>query len=120
MLTQRFKPDDDRRESAFQNYAGMNPAFVGFLLVAGYFQLTEKLPRAVPKFATLATRRRSSSPPSRWRILADPIPAARRQPHNTAGAGRAYGAGGAGADYTRMLTHAEFSGHSRDRRASVR
>lgn len=41
MLTQRFNPDDPRRESAFLwNYAGMNLGFfLGFTL-AGYYQLT--------------------------------------------------------------------------------
>jgi proton-dependent oligopeptide transporter, POT family len=40
MLTQRFRPEDTRRESAFlYNYAGMNIGFfVGFTL-SGYFQL---------------------------------------------------------------------------------
>lgn len=42
MLTQRFSPEDDRRESAFfWNYAGMNMGFfIGFTL-AGVFQLQE-------------------------------------------------------------------------------
>lgn len=39
MLTQRFKPDDDRRESAFLwNYAGMNLGFFIGFSVAGYFE----------------------------------------------------------------------------------
>lgn len=43
MLTQRFKPEDTRRESAFLwNYAGMNIGFfVGFSL-SGYFQLSHE------------------------------------------------------------------------------
>lgn len=42
MLTQRFKPDDIRREGAFLwNYAGMNVGFFIGFSVAGQFQLTE-------------------------------------------------------------------------------
>ena len=42
MLTQRFKPDDERRESAFLwNYAGMNIGFFAGFAVAGHYQLTE-------------------------------------------------------------------------------
>lgn len=42
MLTQRFAPDDDRRESAFLwNYAGMNIGFFIGYAVAGYYQQTE-------------------------------------------------------------------------------
>lgn len=46
MLTQRFKPDDTRRETAFLfNYAGMNIGFfVGFTL-SGYFQLSHNYQR---------------------------------------------------------------------------
>lgn len=42
MLTQRFSPDDSRRETAFfMNYAGMNVGFfLGFTL-SGFFQLTQ-------------------------------------------------------------------------------
>ena len=40
MLTQRFKPEDTRRESAFLwNYAGMNLGFFIGFTVAGYYQL---------------------------------------------------------------------------------
>jgi POT family proton-dependent oligopeptide transporter len=39
MLTQRFKPEDDRRESAFLwNYAGMNLGFFIGFSTAGYFE----------------------------------------------------------------------------------
>ena len=39
MLTQRFKPEDDRRESAFLwNYAGMNLGFFIGFSAAGYFE----------------------------------------------------------------------------------
>lgn len=42
MLTQRFTPEDNRRESAFLwNYAGMNLGFFIGFSVSGYFQLTE-------------------------------------------------------------------------------
>jgi POT family proton-dependent oligopeptide transporter len=43
MLTQRFKPDDVRREAAFLwNYAGMNVGFFVGFTAAGHFQLTER------------------------------------------------------------------------------
>src|ERR1700757_2887036 len=42
MLTQRFTPEDPRREGAFLwNYAGMNVGFFVGFTVAGYFQATE-------------------------------------------------------------------------------
>jgi len=42
MLTQRFTPEDDRREAAFLwNYAGMNVGFFIGFTVAGVFQLSE-------------------------------------------------------------------------------
>ena len=42
MLTQRFSPDDERRESAFLwNYAGMNIGFFIGFAVAGYYQKSE-------------------------------------------------------------------------------
>ena len=42
MLTQRFTPEDPRREGAFLwNYAGMNVGFFVGFFVAGYFQGTE-------------------------------------------------------------------------------
>ena len=42
MLTQRFAPEDPRRESAFLwNYAGMNVGFFIGFTAAGYFQKTE-------------------------------------------------------------------------------
>jgi POT family proton-dependent oligopeptide transporter len=46
MLTQRFTPEDSRRESAFlMNYAGMNIGFfVGFSL-SGFFQLSQNYER---------------------------------------------------------------------------
>ncbi|HAT32745.1 MAG TPA: MFS transporter, partial [Janthinobacterium sp.] len=42
MLTQRFKPEDTRREAAFLwNYAGMNVGFFIGFTAAGHYQLTE-------------------------------------------------------------------------------
>jgi POT family proton-dependent oligopeptide transporter len=42
MLTQRFAPDDPRREGAFMwNYAGMNIGFFIGFTAAGYYQATE-------------------------------------------------------------------------------
>ncbi len=42
MLTQRFKPEDIRREGAFLwNYAGMNIGFFVGFTAAGHYQLTE-------------------------------------------------------------------------------
>src|SRR6185503_12932939 len=42
MLTQRFTPEDPRRESAFLwNYAGMNVGFFVGFTAAGYYQATE-------------------------------------------------------------------------------
>ena len=44
MLTQRFTPEDPRREGAFLwNYAGMNVGFFVGFTVAGYFQATREL-----------------------------------------------------------------------------
>lgn len=41
MLTQLFKPDDKRRETAFLwNYSGMNIGFFAGFSLSGYFQLT--------------------------------------------------------------------------------
>lgn len=43
MLTQRFEPEDERRESAFLwNYAGMNIGFFIGFTVAGHYQETER------------------------------------------------------------------------------
>ena len=104
MLTQRFKPDDDRRESAFLwNYAGMNLGFFVGFTVAGYFQLTENY-RALFLFATLGNAAAIIVAVCRWRILADlntPLHDASRSQPPLAHAGRVSGAGGAGADYPR-------------------
>ena len=46
MLTQRFTPEDERRESAFLwNYAGMNIGFFIGFTVAGHYQQTESYSR---------------------------------------------------------------------------
>lgn len=43
MLTQRFAPDDERRESAFLwNYAGMNIGFFIGFTIAGHYQKTDR------------------------------------------------------------------------------
>ena len=53
MLTQRFAPEDPRREGAFLwNYAGMNVGFFIGFAVAGYYQATESYGRLFV-FATL-------------------------------------------------------------------
>src|SRR5471030_630833 len=53
MLTQRFAPDDERREGAFLwNYAGMNVGFFIGFTVAGYFQQAENY-ASLFTFATL-------------------------------------------------------------------
>lgn len=71
MLTQRFAPDDDRRESAFLwNYAGMNLGFFIGFAVAGYFQLSENY-KALFLFATLGNVLAIIVTFTRWRILAD-------------------------------------------------
>lgn len=71
MLTQRFTPDDNRRESAFLwNYAGMNLGFFIGFTGAGYFQLTEHY-EALFLFATLGNAVAIVISLLRWRILAD-------------------------------------------------
>ncbi|AGB82808.1 amino acid/peptide transporter (peptide:H symporter) [Serratia sp. FGI94] len=71
MLTQRFKPEDDRRESAFLwNYAAMNLGFFVGFSAAGYFQLTENY-RALFLFATLGNAGAIIVAALRWRVLGD-------------------------------------------------
>ncbi len=71
MLTQRFAPDDHRRESAFLwNYAGMNLGFFIGFTVAGYFQLTEDY-RTLFLFATLGNIIAIIATFACWPILAD-------------------------------------------------
>src|SRR5213082_3870835 len=56
MLTQRFTPEDPRREGAFLwNYAGMNVGFFVGFSAAGYFQGTESY-ASLFIFATLGNR----------------------------------------------------------------
>ena len=53
MLTQRFAPEDNRREAAFLwNYAGMNVGFFIGFTVAGHYQLTGDYP-SLFRFATI-------------------------------------------------------------------
>lgn len=71
MLTQRFAPDDDRREGAFLwNYAGMNLGFFIGFSVAGYYQLTESY-RALFLFATMGNLVAVLITLFRWPVLAD-------------------------------------------------
>ena len=71
MLTQRFTPDDNRRESAFLwNYAGMNLGFFMGFTGAGYFQIGEHY-QALFLFATLGNIVAIAITLLRWRMLAD-------------------------------------------------
>ncbi|WP_240614057.1 peptide MFS transporter [Mixta theicola] len=71
MLTQRFAPDDQRRESAFLwNYAGMNLGFFIGFTGAGYFQLGEHY-QALFLFATVGNALAIIISLLRWKILAD-------------------------------------------------
>jgi len=71
MLTQRFAPEDSRRESAFLwNYAGMNLGFFIGFTGAGYFQLQEHY-QALFLFATLGNAVAIVVSLLRWKTLAD-------------------------------------------------
>src|ERR1700761_6121069 len=71
MLTQRFAPDDVRREGAFLwNYAGMNIGFFIGFTVAGYFQKTESS-ASLFTFATLGNFLAIVLAVSFWRVLKD-------------------------------------------------
>ncbi|WP_153006788.1 peptide MFS transporter [Aeromonas schubertii] len=71
MLTQRFTPDDHRRESAFLwNYAGMNLGFFIGFSVAGYFQLAADY-HSLFLFATLGNVIAIVATFACWPILAD-------------------------------------------------
>src|SRR5437762_12494845 len=71
MLTQRFTPEDPRREGAFLwNYAGMNVGFFIGFSVAGYFQATESY-ASLFIFATLGNFVAIILAVLTWRILAD-------------------------------------------------
>src|ERR1043165_1355863 len=71
MLTQRFAPDDLRREGAFfWNYAGMNVGFFVGFLVAGYYQLSENY-TALFLFATIGNVGAIALALGNWKTLAD-------------------------------------------------
>jgi len=71
MLTQRFKPDDIRREGAFLwNYAGMNVGFFVGFGVAGQFQLTESY-SGLFAFATIGNFAAIVLAAVHWKTLAD-------------------------------------------------
>ena len=71
MLTQRFTPEDPRREGAFLwNYAGMNIGFFVGFSAAGYFQKTESY-SSLFIFATLGNFVAIILAVLTWKILAD-------------------------------------------------
>ena len=71
MLTQRFAPQDLRRESAFMwNYAGMNVGFFIGFAVAGHYQLTESY-ASLFIFATIGNLLAIVITAFNWRLLKD-------------------------------------------------
>src|SRR4030081_85427 len=71
MLTQRFTPEDPRREGAFLwNYAGMNVGFFVGFSAAGHFQATESY-SSLFIFATLGNFVAIILAVLTWRTLAD-------------------------------------------------
>src|SRR5207245_5045319 len=71
MLTQRFTPEDPRREGAFLwNYAGMNVGFFVGFSAAGHFQATESY-SSLFIFATLGNFAAIVLALLTWRTLAD-------------------------------------------------
>ena len=71
MLTQRFKPDDARREGAFLwNYAGMNVGFFVGFTAAGHYQQTENY-SGLFIFATIGNLIAIIITAVSWRTLAD-------------------------------------------------
>lgn len=71
MLTQRFAPDDSRREGAFLwNYAGMNMGFFVGFAVAGHYQLTENY-TSLFLFATIGNFLAIVLAGLNWKTLAD-------------------------------------------------
>ena len=71
MLTQRFTPDDPRREGAFLwNYAGMNIGFFVGFTVAGHYQRDREL-SSLFIFATLGNFVAIVLAVVYWRVLAD-------------------------------------------------
>jgi len=71
MLTQRFAPTDERRESAFLwNYAGMNIGFFVGFSVAGHYQLTQSY-TSLFTFATVGNFGAILLALTFWRTLKD-------------------------------------------------
>jgi POT family proton-dependent oligopeptide transporter len=71
MLTQRFAPEDPRREGAFLwNYAGMNVGFFVGFSAAGYFQATQSY-SSLFIFATLGNFGAIVIALMTWKTLAD-------------------------------------------------
>src|SRR5215831_14480402 len=71
MLTQRFAPEDERRESAFLwNYAGMNIGFFIGFSVAGHYQQTEAYSRLFA-FATVGNFLAILLTLFNWKVLVD-------------------------------------------------
>lgn len=71
MLTQRFAPEDARRESAFfWNYAGMNIGFFIGFAVAGFFEATESYGKLF-LFATIGNFVAIVLAALTWKTLAD-------------------------------------------------
>jgi POT family proton-dependent oligopeptide transporter len=71
MLTQRFAPEDSRREGAFLwNYAGMNVGFFVGFTVAGYYQATQSYP-SLFTFATIGNFGSIVLCALTWKTLAD-------------------------------------------------
>ena len=71
MLTQRFTPEDSRREGAFLwNYAGMNLGFFIGFAVAGHYQLSENY-TSLFLFATIGNFAAIVLAAFNWKSLAD-------------------------------------------------
>jgi len=71
MLTQRFTPEDTRREGAFLwNYAGMNVGFTIGFAVAGHYQLSQAY-ASLFAFATVGNVLAIVLTLVYWRVLAD-------------------------------------------------
>ncbi|HEY8027859.1 MAG TPA: oligopeptide:H+ symporter [Burkholderiaceae bacterium] len=71
MLTQRFAPEDNRREGAFLwNYAGMNVGFLVGFIVAGYFQDHEDYANMY-RFATVGNFSAIVIAFINWRVIRD-------------------------------------------------
>jgi proton-dependent oligopeptide transporter, POT family len=71
MLTQRFAPEDNRRESAFLwNYAGMNLGFFVGFTVAGHYQFTQSY-ASLFLFATVGNFLAIVVAAANWKTLAD-------------------------------------------------